>query len=186
MPGQAHETVNEARPKIEQRVFRQIMWAALLLGVALFQIGLAPAIWRFRVDWVLLLVVGRTLLRGLFPGVHWAIYGGLALDFLGALPVGSHLLALLLCVCGVALLAEPLDRDQRVLVLAAMLSAALLYGATLMAVQYGIGRALPGRQYLLVVLIPTALINTIAAIPLFALQRMIARRGQTPIATEFF
>ena len=55
--------MNEARPKIEERILRQVLWALLMLGVALFQTALAPSIWRFRVDWVLLIVVGWTLLR---------------------------------------------------------------------------------------------------------------------------
>ena len=178
--------MNEARPKIEERILRQVLWALLMLGVALFQTALAPSIWRFRVDWVLLIVVGWTLLRGLVPGLQWAIYGGLTMDFLGALPVGSHLLALLLCVCGIALVAEPLDRDQRLLMSLAMLGAAVLYGLTLMIVIYMSGRAMPVQQFLLVVLLPTALINTIAAIPTFALLRAVDRRGRPAIATEFF
>ena len=83
-------------------------------------------------------------------------------------------------------MAEPLDRDQRLLMPLAMLGAAILYGLTLMIVIYTGGRAMPVQQFLLVVLLPTALINTIAAIPTFALLRTVDRRGRPAIATEFF
>ncbi len=176
--------MNEYRPKIEQRIARQVLRALLLLSVALLQTALAPTLWRFRVDWVLLLVVGWTLLRGLLPGLRWAIYGGVALDLLGAMPMGSHLLALLLCVCGVTLLVEPLDRDQPLLLLATLLLAALLYGFTLMLVLHMTGQSLPWHRYPLVVVIPTAIINTIAAVPTFALLRWLDQRGRPVAAAE--
>ncbi len=176
--------MNENRPKIEQRVTHQLLLALLLLSVALLQTALAPSLWRFRVDWVLLMVVSWTLLHGLVPGLRWAFYGGVSLDLLGALPVGSHLLALLLCVSAVALLMEPLDHDQPLLVLATLLLAALLYGFTLMLVLHLTGHTLPLYQYSLVVVIPTAIINTIAALPTFALLRWLDRRGRPVVATE--
>ncbi len=176
--------MSEYRPKIEQHIARQVLRALLLLSVALLQTALAPTLWRFRVDWVLLMVVGWTLLRGLVPGVRWAVYGGVALDVLGTMPIGSHLLALLLCVCGVALVVEPLDRDQPLLLLATLLLATLVYGFTLMLVLYMTGQRLPWYQYPLVVVIPTAIINTIAAFPTFALLRWLDQRGGPVAAAE--
>ncbi|PLS78946.1 MAG: hypothetical protein CYG59_15795 [Chloroflexi bacterium] len=176
--------MHEQRPKIEQRALRQLGLAGLLLSSALLQTALAPTLWRFRVDWVLLIVLSWTLLRGLLPGLRWAIYGGLSLDLLGALPVGSHLLALLLCVCGVALVTEPLDRSQPLLVLAVMLGGALLYRVTLTLILYGVGQTIPWAQYPLVVIVPTALLDTIIAIPVWGLIRRFEQRGQPAFATE--
>lgn len=176
--------MHEQRPKIEQRILRQVGLAGLLLGVALLQTALAPTLWRFRVDWVLLITVSWTLLHGLFPGLRWAIYGGIALDLLGAMPIGSHLLALLLSVCIVALITEPLDRNQPLLILAVLLGAALIYGVTLTLILHSIGQAIPWARYPLVVIVPTAIIDTIIAIPVFGLIRRFEQRGQPAFATE--
>jgi rod shape-determining protein MreD len=170
--------MGDHRPKIEQRILHQALRALLLLSLALFQTSLAPTFWRFRVEWVLLAVVGWTMLRGLAPGVRWAVYGGVSLDLLGALPLGSHLLALLLCVIAVAFITEPLDRDQLALLIAIMLGASLLYGATLALILALTGTLAPWHSYALAVIVPTALVNTIVAIPFFALLRRLERRGQ--------
>jgi rod shape-determining protein MreD len=170
--------MGDYRPKIEQRILRQLLRALMLLCLALVQTSLAPTFWRFRADWVLIAVIGWTILRGLIPGVRWAIYGGLSLDLLGVMPVGSHLLALLLCVIGVALVIEPLDREQPLLVIGAILSASLLYGTILALLLSARSIDLPWRYYTLVEIVPTAIINTIVAIPTFALLRRLYRRGQ--------
>jgi len=173
--------MGDYRPKIEQRILRQLLRAFMLLCFALLQTSLAPTFWRFRIDWVLIVVVGWTILRGMLPGLRWALYGGLALDMLGTLPVGSHLLALLLCVVTVAFLAEPLDREQPLLVLVCMLVASLIYGVTLALVLPLAGEPVPWQRYLLVVVVPATLINTIVAIPTFALLRRLHRRGRAII-----
>lgn len=175
--------MTDYRPKIEQRVLHQVLRALLLLSIALFQTSLAPTFWRFRADWVLVAVIAWTLLRGLLPGVRWALYGGISLDLLGALPLGSHLLALLLCVIGVAFLTEPLDRDQPLLLIVVMLVAALLYSSTLALIMSLTGSAVPWSSYALIVIVPTALIDTIVAIPAFALLRRLERRGQPLLDT---
>lgn len=176
--------MHEQRPKIEQRILRQLGLACLLLGIALLQTALSPTIWRFRVDWVLLIVLSWTLLRGLLAGLHWAMYGGISLDLLGAMPVGSHLLALLLCVCAVALVTEPLNRNQPLLVIAVMMGGALIYGVTLTLILHIVGQTIPWARYPLVVIMPTAIIDTIIAIPVFGLLRRFEQRGQSALATE--
>ena len=175
--------MGDYRPKIEQRIMRQFGRAALLLSVALLQTALAPTFWRFRADWVLIVVIGWTILRGLIPGARWAIYGGLSLDLLGILPLGSHLLALLCCVIVVATIAEPLDREQPLLLITAMLGASLLYGSILALLLPLTNFVVPWRYYTLVEIVPTAIINTILAIPTFALLRRLHRRGQPIVET---
>lgn len=155
--------------------------ALMLLSLALAQTALAPTFWRFRADWVLIAVIGWTILRGLIPGVRWAIYGGLSLDLVGTMHVGSHLLALLICVIGVALVVEPLDREQPLLVIAAMLAASVLYGSILAVLLMAQDFDVPWRYYALVEIFPTAIINTILAIPTFALLRRLYKRGQPTV-----
>lgn len=155
--------------------------ALMLLSLALAQTALAPTFWRFRADWVLIAVIGWTILRGLIPGVRWAIYGGLSLDLVGTMHMGSHLLALLICVIGVALVVEPLDREQPLLVIAAMLAASVLYGSILAVLLMSQDFGVPWRYYALVEIFPTAIINTILAIPTFALLRRLYKRGQPTV-----
>lgn len=155
--------------------------ALMLLSLALAQTALAPTFWRFRADWVLIAVIGWTILRGLIPGVRWALYGGLSLDLLGVMPVGSHLLALLICVIGVALVTEPLDREQPLLVIVAILAASVLYGSILALLLTAQDFNVPWRYYTLIEIFPTAIINTILAIPTFALLRRLYKRGQPTV-----
>ena len=65
--------MGDRRPKIEQRVIKQLARILALLLVALFQTALAPSIWRLRVDWMLIIVIGWALLAGLASGIRWAI-----------------------------------------------------------------------------------------------------------------
>lgn len=176
--------MGDQRPKIEQRIWQQVLRALLLLGITLFQIALAPTFWRFRVDWVLIAVVSWTLLRGLQPGLRWAFYGGIALDLLGVQPVGSHLLALILCVFAVVIVTEPLDRDQPLLVMASVLGASVIYGVVLAAILFFVGVRLPWHLLPFVDIVPTAIINTIAAIPTYLLFRRLHRRGQPIVGAE--
>lgn len=176
--------MSDRKPKIEQRIVHQFGRAVLLFCVALLQTSLAPTVWRFRADWVLIFVICWALLRGLVPGLRWAIYGGLALDILGILPLGTHLLALLLCVLLLVALTEPLDREQPLLMMACVLGTSLLYNATLAFVQSIMVGPLPWSSYMLLVVVPTTLLNTIVAVPVFALLRRVDRRGRPFIEAE--
>ena len=79
------------------------------------QTALSPTLWSLRIDWVLVVVVCITLLRGFAVGLHWALIGGLALDLLSPLPIGAHLLGLLLAVTVVALVGPALAAAARAL-----------------------------------------------------------------------
>jgi len=177
--------MGDRRPKLEQRIAAEILWMLGLVGLALFDTSLAPTIWRFRVDWVLIVAVGWTLLYGLLPGLRIALYGGVALDLLGSHLLGTHLLGLVLCVLLVALVAEPLDREGQLLTIMMLLGAALLYGMIQAGVLLMNSVTLPWSAYLLVELLPTALINTIVAIPVAALLRRWHRRRQPAAVLEW-
>lgn len=174
--------MSDYRPKIEQRALQHLLQLGFMLAITLLQIALAPTLWRFRADWVLVVVVGWTLLRGLVPGLRWAIYGGLSLDLLSSQAVGSHLIALMICVIGIASLTESLDRDQVALIIACMIGASLVYGVVLLVIQrYTIG-PVPWSSLLVFTLLPTALVNAIAVIPTHALLSRFVRRGQPKLS----
>lgn len=177
--------MGDRRPKLEQRIAGEAIWAVVLLALALFETSLAPTLWRFRVDWVLVLALGWTLLYGLLPGVRIAIYGGLALDLLSSNALGTHLLALLLSVMLVALLGEPLDREAPQTTIPLLLVAALLYSTTLLLVLFFESTNLPWRRMLLVEFLPTAIINTLIALPTLALLRRWQRRNSPEVGLEW-
>lgn len=174
--------MNDRRLKIEQRVLLQAAQALLLLTIALLQTSLAPTLWRFRPDWVLIAVAGWALLRGLLPGLSWAVYGGLSLDILGTQPIGSHLLVLVLCVLAIAFVTEPLDRDHPLLILLVMLLSALGYTIGLLLIQSLVVADIPWSSYVFTVILPIALVDTIVAIPSFALLRRVERRGRPVVS----
>jgi rod shape-determining protein MreD len=176
--------MGDYRPKIEQRVMRQLGRMLLLLLVALFQTALAPSLWSFRVDWVLVVVICWTLLRGLGPGMRWALYGGLALDFMSPLPVGSHLFALLLAVSAVAVMTDALPHDNPFVVTSSVLLVSLLYGAALGMIMSAVGRPVAWQRYPLTIMLPEALANGAATLPAYALLQRFTRTREQPIEFE--
>ena len=156
----------------------------LLLLVALFQTALAPSLWSFRVDWVLVVVICWTLLRGIGPGMRWALYGGLALDFMSPLPVGSHLFALLLAVTAVAVMTDALPHDNHVVVTLSVLLVSLLYAVSLGVIMSSVGRPVAWQRYPLTIMLPEALANGAAALPAYALLERFTRAREQPIEFE--
>ncbi len=141
----------------------------LLLLVALFQNALAPSLWYFRIDWVLVAVVCWTLLRDYATGMRWALYGGLALDLLSPLPIGAHLLALLVSVTAVAVLTDIFPRDNRIIPTASVLLVSLLYAVCLGLVMSMSHRPIAWDRYPVTIILPEALANGAAALPVFLL-----------------
>ncbi len=163
---------------------RQLGRIGLLLLVALFQTALAPSFWYFRIDWVLVAVVCWTLLRGFAAGMRWALYGGLALDMLSPLPIGSHLLALLVSVTAVAVLIDGFPRDNRVVPTASVLLVSPLYAASLGLAMTTIHLPVAWERYPVTVILPESLANGAAALPVFLLLDRFHRRSRPDISFE--
>ena len=176
--------MGDRRPKIEQRIIKQLARISALLLVALFQTALAPSIWRLRVDWMLVIVIGWALLAGLASGIRWAIIGGTALDILSPLPIGSHLLALLLAVVIAMALTTGLPREHRLTATVAVIAMSLLYGVVLAAIMSTTGRPIVWERYPWTILLPVALVNGAAAVPTFVVLERIARRGRPNVGFE--
>ncbi len=173
--------MGDYRPKIEHRLAQRLARICLLLLVALFQTALAPSLWYFRIDWVLVVVVCWGLLRGFAAGVRWSIYGGVALDILSPLPVGSHLLGLLLSVTTVAVATDHFSRDHYILPTLSVLGVSLLYGVVLAAVMAATGRPVLWPRYPATVLAPSALANGAVALPIYLLLGRFSRRDRPVI-----
>jgi rod shape-determining protein MreD len=176
--------MGDYRPKIEYRAVRQLGHLALLLSIALFQTALAPSLWSLRIDWVLVVVICWTLLYGFAAGVRWALYGGLALDLLSPLPIGSHLLALLVAVTAVAVLSDGFPRDNRLVPTGSVLLGSLLYATSLGLVMTGTHRPVAWERYPLTIILPEVLANGAAALPVFLLLDRFSRRNRPDIGFE--
>ena len=176
--------MGDYRPKIEQRVAQRLGRICLLLLIALFQTALAPSLWHFRIDWVLVVVVCWALLRGFAAGVRWSIYGGVALDMLSPLPVGTHLLGLLLSVTTVAVATDRFSREHYVLPTLSVLCVSLLYGSVLAVVMSVTGRPVVWERYPMAVLVPTALANGAVALPVYLLLGRFSRGNRPNIGFE--
>ncbi len=176
--------MGDYRPKIEQRIAQRLGRICLLLLIALFQTALAPSLWYFRVDWVLVAVVCWGLLSGFAAGVRWSIYGGVALDMLSPLPIGTHLLGLLLSVTTVAVATDRFSRDHYILPTLSVLAISLLYGAVLGVVMTVTGRPVVWERYPISVLVPSALANGVVALPVYLLLGRLNRRNRPDIGFE--
>jgi rod shape-determining protein MreD len=176
--------MGDYRPKIEQRIIRQAARIGALLLLALFQTALAPSVWRLRIDWVLIVVTIWTLMNGLGSGLRWGTIGGLALDFLSPLPVGTHLLALLLAVFMVALISDIMPRENRSVIVVTVLLVSLLYGSLLALVMSIAGWPVVWQRYPLTILLPAALADAALSLPVALVLERIQRTGQPDIAFD--
>lgn len=72
------------------------IFALMLIGAALLQATLLPAVGPIAVtpNLVLVLILVRTIQRGVSEGILWAFVGGLALDVLALDPLGTNGLAM--------------------------------------------------------------------------------------------
>lgn len=93
-----------------------VVFSAVLQSTALSQVSLVGQ----RLDLVLLVVISIALLRGTWAGLLWGLVGGLALDFLTALPFGSHTLPMGLVALLVGLGLRRISQDYPILPFVAM------------------------------------------------------------------
>ncbi len=176
--------MGDNRLKIEQRILREALRMCAMLGVALLQTTLLPPLWSFRIDWVLVVVIVLALLRNLSSGLRWAAYGGLALDLLTPLPMGTHLLALVVAVTTAIVGTEAIRLDNLAVPTIAVLIVSLLYAAITGIVMASIGLPVVWSRYPLTVMLPTALVNAIVALPLYLLLERVQRKGRPDIGFE--
>jgi rod shape-determining protein MreD len=141
-------------------------------------------LWQFRIDWVLVVVVILALLRNLSSGLRWAAYGGLAIDILSPLPLGTHLLALVLAVTLATVGTEAIQRDNMAVPTVAMIVVSLLYTGITGLVMTLIGLPIIWERYPLTIMLPTALVNAMVALPVYLLFERVQRRGRPDINFE--
>jgi rod shape-determining protein MreD len=123
-------------------------------------------------------------MNGLGSGLRWGVIGGLTLDFLSPLPVGTHLLSLLFVVVVVALISDVLPRENRIVVVVTVLLASLLYGLILALVMTIAGQPIAWRRYPFTIMLPTALANAALSLPIALVLERLQRVGEPKIAFD--
>ncbi|MBN1483908.1 MAG: rod shape-determining protein MreD [Chloroflexia bacterium] len=149
-----------------------------LIVFALLQASLLPRLplLYIRLDLVLLLVLGWAMLRGLREGAIMAFAGGIALDLLSSLPLGSHALLLLLVILPLGALGRPFFQETLTLPVLGALFATLLYYLLLLLLLSLLGQNPPWGQILWRMALPQALAQAALMPLIYWLLRQVDRR----------
>jgi rod shape-determining protein MreD len=169
--------------RLEERLAREALLIAFITGIALVQMTWLQTPLGFSVPLLLVLVVCRTLVAissafpdaGIMQATRWACYGGLALDVFSSLPLGSHVLALLLAVLVVAAITRSLRVEGPFLPVISVFIGALIYELSIVVVYMLLQTPIEWRYYLSIILVPNVLIALIPTPPLFFLMRRVLR-----------
>ncbi|MEN9937298.1 MAG: hypothetical protein RLZZ387_3877 [Chloroflexota bacterium] len=170
------------RRRIGEQPFYEALLMLTLLGVALLQTALLPRPLGLAPNVLLLLVVCHTLIAGPARSSRWALYAGVALDLCAATPLGSHVLALLAGAL-ITLTLRWLSRGNWLLPLLGAVLGTMAYHASLALITTVLVAPVDLRAYVLVAVVPDALILLVAALPTYMLMRWVAgwRRGEVPV-----
>jgi len=166
---------------------RYLIAGLLLLPAALLQVTLAPRLELFGAfpNFVLLVVVGWTLVRGAGVGIRWAIVGGLLLDLLAPGPLGVHALALAVAAYGTGFLKRSFEPDPFFLPSASAALATVAYNLVLVALSEALGRPVALLPVLQAWVAPSALYGAVLLPPLLLLLRRIDSATPEPVAIEW-
>ncbi len=154
-----------------------------LILLAGAQAGLGT-VWRplgVKPDLVLLGVVTIGLLAGPRQALWAALIGGLFLDLLSVLPIGTHMLALSLAALVTALRARFDDPGSIVVLLVLTPVAALLYNGAQMLELALLGRAVLGRTGIGQMVLSLVIVDALL-VPVFWLPVGLFRRNRSRFA----
>jgi rod shape-determining protein MreD len=167
--------------RLEEHLVRHLLQALAIVGLALLQVTLLPPVFGFPPNPLLLLSVLLTLIFGVGVGARMAFIAGVALDLLAATPLGSHTLALLAAIAIVAGLAIGFRRENPLLPVVAVFVGSACY-ELIFALAAGLVPLAweSWRGYFAVVVLPSTLLATVPALPLFLALRWWSRREGLP------
>ena len=154
-----------------------LVYAGVLVAGALVEstVGYRLELAGGRANWVLLLVMAWSVLRGIQEGMLAGLIGGLALDLVSGTPLGLYTVLLTLIAACAGLGEATLHRDSLGLVFGmAVLATVAYHGASVLALQ-ALGWSVPGFPRLIQVLVPTVLLNTVLMPIAFILARRLVR-----------
>ncbi|MEF3275313.1 MAG: rod shape-determining protein MreD [Chloroflexus sp.] len=174
--------MGDSQPRrIEERLARELGLALILLALALVQVTLLIGPTGFSVPLLLVLAIARALVgvstaepvRGLIRGLWWAFYGGLGLDIMSTLPLGSHAAAQLLAVAIVGLVARRFAIERSLVSLLAVAAGTIIYEATLYVVTVPFDS--DWQRYVLIAVLPSLLLALIPTLPVVAIVHRLTR-----------
>ncbi len=131
---------------------------------------------RGQPNLVMLLVICWSMRSSLAEGFIWALVGGILLDLLSVLPVGTSSAALIMIVFLVNSVAQQLLRLRVLFVLAVTALATVFMAFYSLAGLFLLGHSYEIPSMARLVLMPTLLYNLIAVLPVYALARFLQRR----------
>ena len=125
---------------------------------------------------VMLLVVCWSLRSSLADGFVWALVGGIMLDLLSILPIGTTSAALVLIVFVVNGAAQQLLRMRVFFLLTATAIATVFMTAYTVVALFLLGHSYDVPALIRQMLLPTLIYNLLAVLPLYVLVRLAQRR----------
>lgn len=144
---------------------------------------------RGQLSLVMLLVIAWAIRANLLDGSVWAFTGGIAMDLLTVLPVGTSSFGLILIVFAINTLAKHIYRINLLIIVAITIVATVFMQFYTYQVLLLMGNSYNLLALVRLVLIPTVIYNTIAILPLYGMMRLIQRRiegGLQPTNTNTF
>ncbi len=149
----------------------------LLIGAALLQTTLSPYIKinGIHPDFVLILVIGWTVLHGLEEGLIWALIGGLSLDLLSGAPFGVFSLVMLSTTFVTSLFHGRIFGSSIVLPLGLAFPLSLFFNTLALLFLNLLGRPIGWLDAFSNVLLPAALFNTGVMMIIFPLLYLLNR-----------
>jgi rod shape-determining protein MreD len=127
-------------------------------------------------DLVFLLVLSWAIDSELRQGVAWAFVGGIMLDLLSALPVGTHSIPLLVIVFALSGVGGQIYRLGLLLLIAMAVGGTLFQQLTLMTITALLGHRVMWLQEFTSIVLPTVFYNLILIVPVYWTVRRIQRR----------
>lgn len=170
--------------RIEVRLAREAGLILLLLVLALVQIALLPRPLGFVPPFMLVIVVCRALVSGANDGLRWAFYGGLALDICIGSFLGSHALALLVAVIIIMSVMRSIRVEHWLFPIAAVFVGTIIYEGILAFMYAWFTTPIEWQSYAIVVIIPSAVLAVIPALPIYMIIRQISRWRQEYILED--
>ncbi len=166
-------------------VFAAAFSASILPQLIGFGVGLlgniTPALNNSRghISLVMLLTLAWSIRSDLVSGFVWALVGGILLDIYSATPIGASSAALMIIVYAANGAARQLYRMRIVTLLAMSLLATLFFQIYTYCALLMMGLSYDIAMVIQLVFIPTQIYNLVAALPIYAIVRLVQRRLRT-------
>lgn len=125
---------------------------------------------------VLLIVLAWSINTNLRQGILWAFVGGMMLDLLSALPVGTSSIPLLILVFAVSGLGQQVYRIGFLLLAGLTVSGTVLQQFTQMVLMIMLGYRVLFVQNITYIVVPTMIYNLLLILPVYLFVRRIQRR----------